>query len=175
MCGHSAAIGSFTFMIMSASFHTAAALGAMVAPTAAYSSSGKPLPSPAPCSTVTLCPAAIIASAPAGTSATRFSLTLISFGTPIFMSAIAVECELSGAASALAAPPHNVDVAAGGRPALLDGARTEADDRLPRRVEVVAAHGRDLLARDRVHCRQDLVERPVRLAVQLDRGRAVHA
>ena len=48
---HSGSIGSFTFMIMSASAHVASAFGAILAPTAVYCSSVKPLPMPAPVST----------------------------------------------------------------------------------------------------------------------------
>src|SRR3954471_9750296 len=85
MRGHSGLIGSFTFMIMSASRQTASASAPIFAPTDVYAESGNPLPSPAPFSIMTLCPAPTSASAPAGTSATRFSLVLISFGTPIFI------------------------------------------------------------------------------------------
>src|SRR5256885_8382702 len=55
MCGHSGSMGSFTFMIISLPRHTAAAFGAIFAPTPVYASSGKPLPSPAPVSMRTSC------------------------------------------------------------------------------------------------------------------------
>ena len=86
MRGHSTAIGSFTFMIISACCpHLVGAWAGSWRPTAVYASSGKPLPSPPPCSTNTVCPAPTSASAPAGTRAMRFSLVLISFGTPMIM------------------------------------------------------------------------------------------
>jgi hypothetical protein len=91
MRGHSTAIGSFTLMIMSAPFHVASAFGAIFAPTAVYCSSVNELPMPAPVSTITSCPAATSASAPAGTSETRFSFVLISFGIPIFIKESVVE------------------------------------------------------------------------------------
>ena len=78
-------MGSFTFMIISASRHTVPASGAIWAPTAVYASSGNPLPTPPFVSIITEWPAATNASAPAGTRAIRFSFVLISFGTPIFM------------------------------------------------------------------------------------------
>src|SRR6185312_10888329 len=82
---HSTSIGSFTFIIMSACFQTESASGAIDAPAFTYRSSAKPLPSPADFSTSTVWPLATRDSAPAGTSATRFSFVLISFGTPMSM------------------------------------------------------------------------------------------
>src|SRR5712671_48815 len=79
---HSGSIGSFTFRISSALDHTASAEGAISAPTERYASSLKPDPSPAPCSISTVWPSLTSDSAPAGTSATRCSAVLISFGTP---------------------------------------------------------------------------------------------
>src|SRR5687767_9101734 len=73
-------------MIMSARFHTSAAVSAICAPKRVYVSSSNPLPAPAFFSISTVCPACFNASAPPGTSATRFSLVLISFGTPMIMS-----------------------------------------------------------------------------------------
>src|SRR3989338_145393 len=87
MRGHSGSIGSFTFTIRSALAQTVAASGAICAPAARYSASPKPLPCPAPVSTMTAWPSAASVAAPEGTSATRFSLVLISFGMPIFMCA----------------------------------------------------------------------------------------
>src|SRR5437867_230876 len=55
------------------------------APALAYSSSGRPLPIPAPFWTRTLCPAPTSTLAPAGTMLTRYSLSLISFGTPMII------------------------------------------------------------------------------------------
>src|SRR5215207_2586487 len=71
-------------MIISARAHTSST-GRSCAPTAAYCSSSKPLPRPPPCSTSTVWPACTSASAPAGTRAMRFSLVLISFGTPMII------------------------------------------------------------------------------------------
>src|SRR5436309_9699107 len=53
-----------------------------VAPCSRYSSSVMPEPSPAPASISTVCPASVSASAPADTRDTRYSLSLISLGTP---------------------------------------------------------------------------------------------
>src|SRR6266550_4517037 len=85
MHGHSGSIGSFTLTTISALAHTSAAFGTSVPPAARYASSANPDPSPAPCSTSTLCPSPTSDSTPAGTSATRFSAVLISFGTPTIM------------------------------------------------------------------------------------------
>src|SRR5256884_7015199 len=87
MHGHSGSIGSLTFTTISARPHTSAALGTSVPPAARYSSSANPEPSPAPCSTRTVCPSPTSDSTPAGTSATRFSAVLISLGTPTIMHA----------------------------------------------------------------------------------------
>ena len=84
-CSYSTACGSFTFIIMSACANTAAASGSSCAPAAVNSASGKPLPSPAAACTSTLWPACTRVSTAAGVSATRYSLSLISFGTPIIM------------------------------------------------------------------------------------------
>src|SRR5690348_4773085 len=153
--GHSGAIGSLTFMMMSAAFHTASASGAMRAPAFTYRSSQKPLPSPAPFSMCTVWPAATSASAPAGTSATRFSLVLISFGTPMFM--------LSRNGQKLR------------RLRSLGGSRTEAHDGLRRRREVFAAHGRDVLGGNRINCGKDFIERLVRLIVQRHARSTIHS
>src|SRR5215208_5353630 len=48
-----------------------------------YSSSEKPLPLPAPFWTYTVCPSDISTAAPEGVMPTRYSLSLISVGTPI--------------------------------------------------------------------------------------------
>src|SRR5215218_5148192 len=85
MRGYSIAMGSFTFMIISARAHTSSAVSSTVAPATSYCSSVKPLPSPAPRSMKSWWPFWTSASAPAGTRATRFSLVLISRGTPISM------------------------------------------------------------------------------------------
>src|SRR6266566_1321282 len=86
MHGHWGSIGSFNLPTISALAHTSAAFGTSVPPAARYASSANPDPSPAPCSTSTLCPSPTSDSTPAGTSATRFSAVLISFGTPTIMS-----------------------------------------------------------------------------------------
>src|SRR5215218_2511602 len=102
MRGYSTAIGSFTFMIISARAHTSST-GRSCAPTDEYCSSSKPLPSPPPCSTSTVWPACTSASAPAGTSAMRFSLVLISFGTPMIIVGFAFAVEEAGPAEAVRA------------------------------------------------------------------------
>jgi hypothetical protein len=90
MRGYSTAMGSLTFMIISARRQTSSTSSRICAPTAVYWSSVKPLPSPALFSTNTVWPALTRASAPAGTRAMRFSLVLISFGTPISIGLVRV-------------------------------------------------------------------------------------
>src|SRR5688572_29931855 len=97
MRGYSTAIGSFTFMIISARAHTSST-GRSSAPTDEYCSSSKPLPSPPPCSTSTVWPASTTASAPAGPGAMRSSLVLISFGTPMILVGFAFAVEEAGPA-----------------------------------------------------------------------------
>src|SRR4051812_15578847 len=67
---------------MSAAANTASGLGATCAPAARYASSVAPMPAPAPVSTSTLCPCATISRTDDGVRPTRYSLFLISFGTP---------------------------------------------------------------------------------------------
>jgi hypothetical protein len=69
-------------MTMSAS-QTVAASSTIRAPAALYISSVNPLPTPAPPSTKTVCPAAVSCLIPAGVAPTRYSFALISLGTPI--------------------------------------------------------------------------------------------
>ena len=83
--GYSARIGSLTFRIKSASAHTAST-GLRLAPSCVYSSSRKPLPTPAPGSMSTWWPWSTRAWTPAGVSATRCSPLLISLGTPMITS-----------------------------------------------------------------------------------------
>src|SRR5438105_4760907 len=92
MHGHSGSIGSFTLTTISALAHTSAAFGTSVPPAVRYASSANPDPIPAPCSTSTLCPSPTSDSTPAGTSATRCSAVLISFGTPTIMPAPRRSC-----------------------------------------------------------------------------------
>src|SRR5438270_726512 len=54
-------------------------------PALTYCSSGNPEPSPAVFCTKTSCPAPTSACTPAGVKPTRYSLSLISFGKPIFI------------------------------------------------------------------------------------------
>src|SRR5678816_3236303 len=164
MCCHSRSIGSFTFMIISLSRQTAAASGAILAPTAVNTSSEKPLPNPAPVSTRTECPAAISASAPAGTSAIRFSFVLISFGTPIFivrksggeeLAVTLLRWKLIGPTSFCAL-------------------RAETHDGHARRIEVDARHPRNVIDGNGVDEREDFVERAKGFVVQLHGRGAVH-
>src|SRR5687768_10839085 len=169
MCGHSRSMGSFTFMIMSADFHTDAASGRIVAPACSYSASGKPLPSPAPVSMRTLCPASASTRAPAGTRATRFSFVLISFGTPICMvlEGVSVNGDVDRR--------RLVHVARRSAPSLsARAAGTEAHDRLAIRCEEIPADSRDGVGIDRVDAGQHFVERLIRLIVQLRARRLVH-
>ena len=85
--GYSSSIGSLTLRIRSAVAQTSPT-GASCAPTLVYSSSRKPLPTPASCSTTTRWPASTSACTPAGVAATRCSPGLISRGTPMTMSAL---------------------------------------------------------------------------------------
>ena len=56
-----------------------------MAPACSYDSSAKPEPCPAPIWTRTLCPRDTSSSTPTGSIATRYSSSLISFGTPTIM------------------------------------------------------------------------------------------
>src|SRR5574344_185754 len=82
---YSGSIGSFTLTIISASAYTSPMVGKIFAPTSSYSLSGNPLFSPAECCTNTVCPCFISSATPAGVIPTRFSLSLISIGIPIFI------------------------------------------------------------------------------------------
>src|SRR5438128_12468543 len=55
----------------------------IVAPARVYNGSSNPEPSPALFSTNTRCPASVKARTPAGVRPTRYSLSLISFGSPM--------------------------------------------------------------------------------------------
>src|SRR5689334_2822445 len=68
---------------MSAASNTASASARIFAPAALYSSSEKPLPFPAPACTNTSCPSDARTLAPDGVIPTRYSLSLISVGTPM--------------------------------------------------------------------------------------------
>src|SRR3954468_17135876 len=74
--------GSFTPRTRSACAKSSGASGATRAPCASYSASGMDEPSPAPDCTSTSCPCSASSRAPAGVSATRYSSTLVSVGTP---------------------------------------------------------------------------------------------
>src|SRR5207342_448127 len=63
-------------------FHTSAAPATISAPAPAYSASAIPAPSPAPISTSTSTPRCTNSVTPSGVMATRYSLFLISVGTP---------------------------------------------------------------------------------------------
>src|ERR1043166_4570994 len=156
MFGHSRSIGSFTFMIISLSRHVVAASGAILAPTAVNASSGNPLPRPAPVSINTECPAPTSDSAPAGTRAMRFSLVLISLGTPIFIVASGWKEEtcLTGAWKVTGAE-------------LQSAFRTQAHYAHLVGIEELPRHARHVFHRDRVDQREELVERAIGLAVQL--------
>src|SRR5882672_6860967 len=70
----------------------------MVAPPALYSSSEKPLPFPAPACTKTSCPSLLRTAAPDGVIPTRYSLSLISVGTPIRIARLSLAGAYSSAA-----------------------------------------------------------------------------
>src|SRR4051812_10338007 len=94
-------------------------------------------------------------SAPAGTSAMRFSLVLISFGTPIFING-EIGCWGSG------------------RKPLKKITRPERHNCLSRRCKEIARDSSDLLARDRADESEHFIASVVGLAVQLDPRAAVH-
>src|SRR5512135_2506332 len=144
---HSGSIGSFTLRIISALAHTSSTEPAMVAPTARYASSAKPEPNPAPCSTSTVCPSPTSASAPAGTSATRYSAVLISFGTPT----IIVRPRIGGASVG-----------------------SEPDERLTLGSEELRGDLGRLVGRQRGDLGQCGVETPIRLAVHGEAGQTIH-
>src|SRR5882762_262842 len=157
MHGHSRSTGSFTLTTISALAHTSAALGTTVPPAARYASSANPEPSPAPCSTITLCPSPTSDSTPAGTSATRCSAVLISLGTPTIMRAARLSVTVFRDAS-----PRRLSVFA------------QPYDRLPLRSKEFRRDARHVLCgkpRDR---RQHLVEALVRLAVDRKTGQTIH-
>src|SRR5690242_15273314 len=139
MHGHSDSIGSLTLTTISALAHTSAAVGTSVAPTARYASSGKPDPAPAPSSTSTVCPSPRSDSAPAGTSATRFSAVLISLGTPTIMRAP--------------------------RRCVASLVFSEPNDRLPLRREELRGHARHFVHGETRDLREHLVEALVGLAM----------
>ncbi|GIT29435.1 MAG: hypothetical protein Ct9H300mP1_14810 [Planctomycetaceae bacterium] len=74
-----------TLITIPASAQTCSADSTISAPHARYSSSGIPLPCPAPVSTNTRCPPCTNSSTPTGSIATRYSSCLISRGTPTIM------------------------------------------------------------------------------------------
>ena len=79
---YSAAIGSLTLTIRSAPAKTSSALATSFAPAAANSESENREPAPASVSTSTSWPACTSSATPSGCTDTRFSLSLISLGTP---------------------------------------------------------------------------------------------
>ena len=83
--GYSGAIGSLTLTIISPVCQTSSAVSSIVAPALTYCSSEKPEPSPADFCTKSSCPASFNACTPAGVNPTLYSLSLISFGNPIFI------------------------------------------------------------------------------------------
>src|SRR6266511_309479 len=82
MSSYSDGTGSLTLRIMSAWRHTSSAEPTNSAPARLYRSPCSDEPSPAPSWTSTWWPAAVSSRAPSGVSATRYSLSLTSLGTP---------------------------------------------------------------------------------------------
>src|SRR5881628_174545 len=162
MHDHSGSIGSFTLITISALAHTSAGFGTSVAPAARYASSANPEPRPAPCSTSTLCPSPTSDSAPAGTSATRCSAVLISFGTPTIMLAPRRSCVTSLCyvfvlrlcATSLFFPKPNHG--------------------LTLRIEEFGGDRRHLFFGKPRHRRQHLVQALIRLAVHRKTGQTIH-
>src|SRR2546425_6856807 len=162
MHGHSGSMGSFTLTTISALVHTSAALGTTVAPAARYASSANPEPIPAPRSTRTLCRSPTSDSTPAGTSATRCSAVLISFGTPTIMLAPRRSCVTSLCyvfvlrlcATSLFFPKPNHGLTVG--------------------IEEFSGDRRHLFFGKPRHRRQHLVQALIRLAVHRKTGQTIH-
>src|SRR5437764_10198479 len=85
MSPYSDSTGSFTFTIICARCHTSRAESTICAPARTYDSSAIPEPMPAPFSSSTVRPRPASACTPPGTSPTRYSRTLISFGHPMII------------------------------------------------------------------------------------------
>src|SRR3954463_5350524 len=79
---NSPAWGSLTLQTTSPRSHTSAALSTISAPARRYSSSVMAAPTPAPVSTTTTEPRWTSSDTPSGVTDTRYSLTLVSLGTP---------------------------------------------------------------------------------------------
>src|SRR5689334_13031328 len=144
---------------MSARPNTSSAVPRIEAPAASYCSSGMPEPAPASCSTTTRWPAAVSARTPAGTSPTRFSLSLISRGRPMIMRFLRAEDSVRSRPSA-AISLVGVDLR------LLESTREVDVDRLPLGEHVEARDARLAMAVARVLA---TAERQVHLGA--DRGR----
>ena len=93
---YSSAIGSLTFMIMSAEAQTSSAVGRIVAPAATYSSFVMDDPTPASVSMTTSWPWTTSSRTPAGVMATRYSWFLISLGMPTFTMLRLPGCPVAG-------------------------------------------------------------------------------
>src|SRR4051794_39637945 len=142
MRAYSGSTGSFTFTIISAFAHTSSAVSRIVPPARSKSTSGMPLPSPAERSTNTVCPALTSALTPAGTRPTRYSLFLISFGTPTIIAG-----SLLSVARGDRCRPRGLDGVALGhaahpRVAPLGRVRLRVDDELAAAVGRVAGKAR---------------------------------
>src|SRR5437868_13786497 len=85
---YSLGTGSLTFTIISARAQMSAAFSTIFPPATSYRASAIPLPTPAPFSISTWCPRAVSAATPPGTSPTRYSRVLISFGQPMIISSL---------------------------------------------------------------------------------------
>src|SRR5512134_3963978 len=172
--GHSTAIGSFTLKIISALAHTSSAVGRIVAPAATYAESGNPLPSPAPCSTCTVCPCPTSDSTPAGTSATRFSLVLISFGTPMII--VQTPVRVSGLVCRGAGSGERERRGGARSPLTADRSPSwsQLEHGLPGGIEELRGDRRDLVRRDRLDLAEEIVHRPPRLRVEREGRQAVH-
>ncbi len=81
-CSYSSGIGSFTLRIMSASRQTSAAPATISAPLRSKRSCGMFDPVPAPSCSRTRWPAWVSSRTPSGVTATRYSLSFTSAGTP---------------------------------------------------------------------------------------------
>src|SRR2546427_6737250 len=162
MHGHSGSMGSFTLTTISALAHTSAALGTSVPPAGGHAPPATPEPTPAPCPTSPLWPSPTSDSTPAGTSATRCSAVLISFGTPTIMLAPRRSCvtslcyvfvlRLCATSLFFPKPTHGLTLG----------------------IEEFSGDRRHLFFGKPRHRRQHLVQALIRLAVHRKTGQTIH-
>src|SRR5215217_511631 len=139
---YSCGCGSLTLTIMSAASNTASASDRIFAPALSKSSSGSAEPTPAPASTTTSCPARVSSRTPSGVCATRYSLSLTSFGIPTITVVLLGAPAPAPATQAYPTPPalRRRSVRAGDRASPARSTRL-GDERRERRLRVADATG----------------------------------